>query len=157
MGYYMYETIQCPFCGEHHAHITYEENRLYQLNCTECHNAIFHKDCSWDNAVKFFKGLFIVENVFLDKYKDIVGCTNFQLSSEDIQKALKQMETADEAIGCIVKWAIDNQINNNGCFGCIYEDADGSTEDISNCVCCSRMNDIAKNDHYKAKRGEQNV
>ena len=62
MGCYKYETIKCPFCGELHAHITYEENRLYQLNCTECHNAIFHQDNSWDNAIKFFNGLFIVTN-----------------------------------------------------------------------------------------------
>lgn len=31
-----YKTIKCPFCDEHHAHITYEESRVYQLNCTEC-------------------------------------------------------------------------------------------------------------------------
>ena len=102
MGYYMYETIQCPFCGEHHAHITYEENRLYQLNCTECHNAIFHKDSSWDNAVKFFKGLFIVENVFVDKHKDIVGVP-IQSCKESL---LKAMEEADDVIGLVVEKAL---------------------------------------------------
>ena len=56
-----YKTIQCPFCEKHHAHITYEENRVYQLNCTECHNAIFHRDYSWDSAVGFFEHLLIVE------------------------------------------------------------------------------------------------
>jgi hypothetical protein len=74
----MYETIQCPFCGEHHAHITYEENGVYQLNCTECHHAIFHQDSSWDSAVKFFKGLFIVENAIIDKFNSI-GCTSFTI------------------------------------------------------------------------------
>lgn len=92
MGYYMYETIRCPFCGEHHAHITYEENRVYQLNCTECHNAIFHQDSSWDNAVKFFKSLLIVEDKLIDKLNSI-GCTSFQLSDEDIKKALEKMAT----------------------------------------------------------------
>lgn len=37
------------------------------------------------------------------------------------------------------------------CSGCVYEDADGSTPAISNCVCCSRMVDFAKNDYYKKK------
>ena len=58
---YMFETIQCPFCEGQHAHITYEENRVYQLNCPECHNAIFHRDHSWNSAVRFFKQLLIVE------------------------------------------------------------------------------------------------
>lgn len=40
----------------------------------------------------------------------------------------------------------------NGCTGCIYENADGSTVAISNCVCCSRNVDYAKNDYYKKKR-----
>ena len=56
-----YKTIKCPFCEEHHAHITYEESRVYQLNCTECHNAIFHQDRSLDSAVRFFERLLIVE------------------------------------------------------------------------------------------------
>ena len=93
MGYYMYETIKCPFCGEHHAHITYEENRVYQLNCTECHNAIFHQDSSWDNAVKFFKGLFIVEDKLIDKWNEI-GCTSFRLTSEEIKEIMEGQENA---------------------------------------------------------------
>lgn len=39
-----------------------------------------------------------------------------------------------------------------GCSGCVYEDADGSTPAISNCICCSRNVDYAKNDYYKRKR-----
>ena len=56
-----YKTIVCPFCDKSYAHITYEENRVYQLNCTECHNTIFHQDYSWDAAVRFFEKLLIVE------------------------------------------------------------------------------------------------
>lgn len=91
MGYYMYETIRCPFCGENHAHITYEENRVYQLNCTECHNAIFHRDSSWDNALKFFKGILIIEDKIIDKWNSI-GCTSFSLSSEEIKEILERQE-----------------------------------------------------------------
>ena len=40
----------------------------------------------------------------------------------------------------------------NPCRGCVYEDADGSTTAISNCVCCSRNVDFAKNDYYKRKQ-----
>ena len=56
-----YKTIRCPFCQGYHAHITYEESRVYQLNCPECHNAIFHRDISWDSAVRFFEHLLIVD------------------------------------------------------------------------------------------------
>ena len=56
-----YKTIKCPFCEEPHAHITYEDSKVYQLNCTKCHNAIFHQDRSWDFAVRFFERLLIVE------------------------------------------------------------------------------------------------
>ena len=59
---YLYKTIKCPFCGKEHAHITYEENKIYQLNCTNCVHAIFHKDYSWDEAVWFFEHLHITEN-----------------------------------------------------------------------------------------------
>ena len=97
MGYYMYETIRCPFCGEHHAHITYEENRVYQLNCTECHNAIFHQDSSWDNAVKFFKSLFIVEDKLIDKINNI-GLENI-ISPEDLDKAIKRIKNKVILIG----------------------------------------------------------
>lgn len=63
---YLYKTIQCPFCDTPHAHITYEENRVYQLNCTECHHAIFHQDYGWDSAVRFFENLLIVEEGRVD-------------------------------------------------------------------------------------------
>ena len=90
MGYYMYETIKCPFCGKNHAHITYEEDRVYQLNCTECHNAIFHQDCSWDKAVEFFKGLFIMEDKIINKLCE-VGTVN-AISPKELEKALEQFE-----------------------------------------------------------------
>jgi hypothetical protein len=38
------------------------------------------------------------------------------------------------------------------CSGCVYEDVDGSTPAISNCVCCSRNVDFAKNDYYRKKQ-----
>lgn len=37
------------------------------------------------------------------------------------------------------------------CSGCVYEDADGSTPAISNCVCCSRNVDFAKKDYYRKR------
>ena len=60
MGY-MHKIIECPFCDTPHAHITYEENRVYKLNCTECCNVIFHEDRSWDAAIRFFEKILIVE------------------------------------------------------------------------------------------------
>lgn len=60
-----YETIICPFCNNGQAHITYEENRVYQLNCPDCHNAIFHQDVSWDASVAFFKRLTITDDARL--------------------------------------------------------------------------------------------
>lgn len=103
MGYYMYETIQCPFCGEKHAHITYEENRVYQLNCTECHNAIFHQDSSWDNAAKFFKGLLIVEDKIIDRINSI-GNVN-PISYNDLIKAMAESKN-------IVADVMEELINN---------------------------------------------
>ena len=44
-----------------------------------------------------------------------------------------------------------NKQVDNSCSGCVYEDADGSTGAISNCVCCSRKVDFAKNDYYKKR------
>lgn len=54
-----FNTIPCPFCKTGHAHITYEENRVYQLNCPDCGSAIFRKDKSWDAAVEFFEWMTI--------------------------------------------------------------------------------------------------
>lgn len=61
MKSYLFKIIQCPFCNSPHAEVTYEENRIYKLNCYECHNTILHQDCSWDAAVRFFERLLIVE------------------------------------------------------------------------------------------------
>lgn len=44
-----------------------------------------------------------------------------------------------------------NKQVDNSCAGCVYEDADGSTPTISNCVCCSRNVYFAKNDYYRKK------
>ena len=37
------------------------------------------------------------------------------------------------------------------CSGCIYENIDDTTDAISNCVCCRRKVEFAKNDYYKKK------
>ena len=71
--------------------------------------------------------------------------------------ALNVTRGCNEADGCLF---IDNYVEEdeeleiveeNSCFGCAYEDADGSTTDISNCVSCIRNVDFAKNDNYKKK------
>lgn len=68
-----YETIVCPFCGNGHAHITYEENRVYQMNCPDCHNAIFHRDTSWDNAVSFFKRMVVTDESALRQQETVTN------------------------------------------------------------------------------------
>lgn len=68
-----YETIVCPFCGNGHAHITYEENRVYQMNCPDCHNAIFHRDTSWDNAVSFFKRMVVTDESALRQQETVAN------------------------------------------------------------------------------------
>lgn len=44
----------------------------------------------------------------------------------------------------------------NTCCGCVYENIDDTTEDISKCVCCKRNVDYAKNDYYMRKEDEKN-
>lgn len=44
-----------------------------------------------------------------------------------------------------------SETNEDCCSGCIYEDADGLTDAISNCICCSRNVSFAKNDNYRKK------
>ena len=39
----------------------------------------------------------------------------------------------------------------NPCSGCVYENIDDTTKDISKCVCCKRNVDYAKNDYYMRK------
>ena len=34
------------------------------------------------------------------------------------------------------------------CIGCVYENIDDTSDTISQCVSCSRINDCAKNDYY---------
>ena len=62
-----------------------------------------------------------------------------------IEEAIKTLKIIDKfnSIGIIEH----NEKVDNCCSGCIYEDAD-STDDISNCVCCIRMVEFAKNDNY---------
>ena len=45
-------------------------------------------------------------------------------------------------------------MNNNACCGCVYENIDDTTENISKCVCCKRNVEYAKNDYYIRKEDE---
>lgn len=47
-----------------------------------------------------------------------------------------------------------NKKVDNPCYGCIYENIDDTTENISKCVCCKRNVDYAKNDYYMRKEDE---
>jgi hypothetical protein len=57
--------------------------------------------------------------------------------------------------GCVVEhwcgeqgdWKMFEPLENN-CDGCVYENVDDTTNVISNCVCCKRNVDFAKNDYY---------
>lgn len=46
---------------------------------------------------------------------------------------------------------LDEDEEESTCKDCIYEDVDDTTDAISNCVCCKRLNDLAKNDYYMKK------
>ena len=80
-----YETIVCPFCGNGHAHITYEENRVYQMNCPDCHNAIFHRDTSWDSAVSFFKRMVVTDESAL-RQQEHFGEVNKALTLDELSE-----------------------------------------------------------------------
>ena len=53
--------------------------------------------------------------------------------------------------GELGNWGLFKPIIEKSCAGCVYEDVDGSTEDISNCVCCSRNVGFAKKDNYRKR------
>lgn len=55
-----------------------------------------------------------------------------------------------DTLACDKFVPVTNKVE-NGCCGCVYEDADDTIDIISNCVCCSRMVNFAKNDYYKKK------
>lgn len=62
----------------------------------------------------------------------------------------------NEADGCVfltdyVEEDFEEKEEDSPCADCVYEDADGSTPDISNCIDCSRICDFAKNDNYIAR------
>lgn len=64
--------------------------------------------------------------VILDKFLESIG----------VPKELREDITLEDEV-------------DTSCSGCVYEDNDGSTVAISNCVCCSRNVPFAKNDNYK--------
>ena len=127
-----YETIVCPFCGNGSAHITYEENRVYQMNCTDCHNAIFHQDTSWDAAVKFFKRMEITDGTRLRELAEAdkdgrcsagcIYCRERKPILDDIGQL--QIDDSDSTLWYIAQVAADD----------IYED---HTE-IRYCPMCGR-------------------
>ena len=47
----------------------------------------------------------------------------------------------------IAKMPLSDWIANN-CIGCVYENIDDTSDSISQCVSCSRMNDCAKHDYF---------
>lgn len=98
-----YETIVCPFCGNGHAHITYEENRVYQMNCPDCHNAIFHRDTSWDNAVSFFKRMVVTDESTL-RQQETVANRNEPLTLEELRDM--PCEPVYIVVGCASWWDI---------------------------------------------------
>ena len=56
-----------------------------------------------------------------------------------------------EHVGYPEDYREDINLEDISCSGCVYEDVDGSTAAISNCVCCSRNVEFAKNDNYRKK------
>ena len=91
-----YETIVCPFCGNGHAHITYEGNWVYQMNCPDCNNAIFHRDTSWDNSVSFFKRMVVTDESELRQQE------HFREVTKKVEPltmdALREMDKASEPV-----------------------------------------------------------
>ena len=75
-----------------------------------------------------------------------------QYSAEDVKliNELKEFGLPDEFIQKAYDETQKRRVEND-CSGCVYEDADGLTTAISNCVCCSRNVEFAKNDYYVKK------
>ena len=76
-------------------------------------------------------------------------CFNRHLSEKALN--LPKWHTEDYFDKFAIKTEDESNNSHKDCSGCVYEDADGSTEDIGNCVCCNRMVDYAKNDYYRKK------
>ena len=96
------EIIRCPACGEQ-ARITYEENRVYQMSCVHCHNAMFHQDTSFDNAADFFKRVVILpckvgEEVYRIVHKNVstnrCGCKSVK-SHDVIYRGVFHLDDCD--------------------------------------------------------------
>ena len=85
--------------------------------------------------------------------------------TEEYRNEVRKMAHKHEmTISAFIRWLIDKQrkedekkmkrMDNNTCCGCIYENIDDTTEDISKCVCCKRNFEYAKNDYYTRKEDE---
>ena len=101
---------------------------------------------------------------------DILWCLKNLIPDEELCKAedrtlfkqcatnLLELGTERKRWNCIAK-AFDDMRKEDGkkdntCCGCVYENIDDTTEDISKCVCCKRNVDYAKNDYYMRKEDE---
>ena len=84
-------------------------------------------------------------NTMPDNYIVLI---NVERAGYPYTKATYVSKGFNELDGCVI---IDDYVEDNDCTGCVYEDADGSTAAISNCVCCSRNVDYAKSDYYRKR------
>ena len=82
--------------------------------------------------------------------KTYLGKNKAESSFEKSWGAGRDLIASGEAKAVKVIETIEGNIE-NGCSGCVYEDADGSTDAISNCVCCNRNVDFALSDNYRKK------
>ena len=94
-------------------------------------------------------------------YKDEAECAYCEIHNEckyfqDMERppnnvtTIKLWLTQPENISSATIKSEDAEVSaESSCSGCIYENVDDSTVAISNCICCNRLVDTAKNDYYK--------
>ena len=98
------------------------------------------------------------------KRGDTMEWVNFKVKEGEREKLKNDAHAHRMNISEYLRWLIDKQrkedekkmkrMDNNTCCGCIYENIDDTTEDISKCVCCKRNFEYAKNDYYTRKEDE---
>ena len=76
------------------------------------------------------------------KIKAVKVVKVYRIPKEEIDRLIDKQRKEDE------------RMDNNTCCGCIYENIDDTTENISKCVCCKRNVEYAKNDYYMRKEDE---
>ena len=80
------------------------------------------------------------------KIKAVKVVKVYRIPKEEIDRLIDKQRKEDEKKM--------KRMDNNTCCGCIYENIDDTTEDISKCVCCKRNFEYAKNDYYTRKEDE---